>query len=1022
MRWISSGILLWTLCFAWGTLVTADSPVDFNRDVRPILSSNCFQCHGPDSEKRQAGLRLDTRDGATAALESGEQAVLPGQWESSELWKRITSLDHDATMPPPSTKKVLTPAEVEILRLWIEAGAEYDPHWAFVRPQQQAIPLVNQTGWSRNPIDRFVLARLEAAGLSPSAPASKETWLRRVTLDLIGLPPTTKQIDEFLADDQPEAELRVVDRLLASPRYGERWGRRWLDIARHADTNGYEKDRQRSVWLYRDWVVQALNRDMPFDQFTTEQLAGDLLPDATLDQRIATGFHRNTMVNEEGGIDPNEFRFYAVVDRVHVTSTAWLGLTLACAQCHTHKFDPIQHAEFYGTFAFLNNADEIKIDVPQADITARRSEVLNRIAELEGQLASRFPQPTPPLDTNPAVPLAPELTSEQRQQFLDAGFNRWIESARIDAIEWTTWRPIRMATNLPKLTLSDDGSILASGDKTKLDVYTLEFEGSLEGVTAIRLEALPDESLPAHGPGRADYEGPDGDFYLSELTLTVDGLPVKFSGATETYGKLAIVNGAAGAVGALDGVGYTGWSCDGHQGQRDVAVFNLPEPLKVSQTAKLELMFDRHYADPLGKFRLAITRQLGPVKASAIPDELLSVLRRDSETWTAKEQSQLREYSLSVAPELEAARKEIADLRAQLPAYPTALAFLERPADNPRLTHRYHRGEFLQPKEEVAAQTLSFLHPFPEGVPHNRLHFAQWLMAPENPLTARVIANRQWQAFFGRGLVRTLEDFGYQGAAPSHPELLDWLAWETLRNSWSMKHLHRLIVTSATYRQTSAVSEALLAADPENVLLSRGPRQRLEGELLRDQALQLAGLLSDKMYGPSVFPPQPASVTTEGTYGGLAWTVSPGEDRWRRSVYTFAKRTAPYALFMTFDGTSGEACLPRREVSNSPLQALSLMNDTVFVEAAQALGREVVAAPGSREARLSALFRRITGRVIKPNESTGLVEFLAEQQARFESKQIDPAALTGGEANPELAAWTALSRALLNLDETMTKE
>ncbi len=1022
MRWATFGILVLAGLSALCGTSYADSPVDFNRDVRPILSSNCFKCHGPDAEKRQAGLRLDTVQGATSLVESGERAITPKQLTSSELWKRITSHDPETVMPPPSTKKSLSPAEIDILKRWIEAGAEYDPHWAFVPPQRPAIPTVKQTDWSQNPIDQFVLARLEAAGLAPSAPASKETWLRRVTLDLIGLPPSTIELDAFLVDDQPGAEERVVDRLLASPRYGERWGRRWLDLARYADTNGYEKDRQRSVWPYRDWIVRAFNADMPFDQFTIEQLAGDLLPDATLDQRIATGFHRNTMVNEEGGIDPNEFRFYAMVDRVHVTSTAWLGLTMACAQCHTHKFDPIQHAEFYGTLAFLNNADEIKIDVPQADITARRDELLKRVQELEGQLASKFPLPAPAADAKPTEPLTTEQIAEQRQQLLDASFSKWTEAAKADALEWAIWRPTLMTTNLPKLTLREDGSILASGDKSKLDLYTLEFEGSFEGVTAIRLEALPDDSLPAHGPGRADYEGPDGDFFLSEFTLQIDGQPVKFAGATETYGKLSIGSGPAGAAGCLDGEGHSGWACNGHQGQRDVAVFTLPEPLKAGQAAKLEMLFDRHYSAALGKFRLAVTKQPGPIKATAISDELLAVLRRPAEAWMPAERSQLLTYFLSVAPELEHARKEIADLRAQLPAYPTALVFLERPADNPRTTHRYHRGEFLQPKEEVVAQTLSVLHPFPEGVPHDRLHFAQWLMAPENPLTARVIANRQWQAFFGRGLVRTLEDFGYQGAAPSHPELLDWLALEMIRNSWSMKQLHRLIVTSATYRQTSTVSEALLAADPENVLLSRGPRQRLEGELLRDQALQLAGLLSDKMYGPSVFPPQPASVTTEGTYGGLTWTVSAGEDRWRRSVYTFAKRTAPYALFMTFDGTSGEACLPRREVSNSPLQALSLMNDTVFVEAAQALGRQFAALPGERVTRVSALFRHITGRTITPDELAVLVEYLTQQQARFESKQLDPAVLTGGDANPERAAWTALARALLNLDETMTKE
>ena len=1019
MRWAFIRTLSFVVYLTGSATVWALSSVDFNRDVRPILSSNCFKCHGPDAEQRQSGLRLDTFQGATAPAESGGPAIQPGQLESSELWKRITSHDSEVVMPPPSTKKTLTAAEKEILRTWIEAGAEYAPHWAFVRPAWPASPTVKDAEWSRNPLDRFVLARLEAAGLDPSKPASKEAWHRRVSLDLIGLPPSETERLAFNVDDHPGAEERVVDRLLASPRYGERWARRWLDLARYADTNGYEKDRQRSVWPYRDWVVKALNDDMPFDQFSIEQLAGDLLPHPTLDQRIATGFHRNTMLNEEGGTDPNEFRFYAMVDRVHVTSTAWLGLTLACAQCHTHKFDPVLHEDFYGTLAFLNNAEEIKIDVPELNMAAQRESLQKQIDELEGQLASKFPLPAPAVD---APPLTPDQTTQLRQTLLDAGFAAWVETARTDAIEWAYWRPTRMSSNLPKLTLQDDSSVIASGDKTKLDVYSLEFEGSLEGVTAIRLEVLPDARFPANGPGRADYEGPDGDFFLSEFTLQIDDQPVKFAGATETYGKLAIVNGPAGAVGALDGVGHSGWSCDGHQGQRDVAVFHLPEPLKASRTAKLELMFDRHYSDPLGKFRLAITKQPGAVKATAIPDELLALLKRTSESWAPDERTQLLNYYLGVAPELEVARKEIADLRAQLPKFPTTLVFLERPADNTRPTHRYHRGEFLQPKELVEPHTLPFLHAFPDGVPRDRLHFARWLMAPENPLTARVIVNRQWHAFFGRGLVRTLDDFGYQGASPSHPELLDWLALETMRSGWSMKQLHRLIATSATYRQTSVVSAALLEADPENRLLSRGPRQRLEGELLRDQALQLGGLLSDKMYGPSVFPPQPASITSEGSYGGLVWTVSPGEDRWRRSVYTFSKRTAPDALFMTFDGGSGEACIPRREVSNSPLQALSLMNDTVFVDASQALGREYAALTTDRDTRSAALFHHITGRSCTVDEAAALSEFLAQQQTRFESQALDPAPLNGGDNDPTRAAWTTLARALLNLDEVMTKE
>ena len=1008
------------LAFSLAGLPLRADQIDFARDVRPILAGRCFKCHGPDEAQRQAGLRLDVRESATAEADSGLRAVVPGRPDESELVRRIFSEDRSEIMPPAHAKNPLTAAQKEILRRWIAAGAEYEPHWAFIAPQRPPLPEVRDAEWSRNPIDRFVLARLEREGLAPSPPADGYTLIRRVYLDLIGLPPTPEEADAFVNDDSPEAYERLINRLLASPHYGERWARRWLDLARYADTNGYEKDRPRSIWPYRDWVINALNAGMPFDQFTIEQLAGDMLPDGTLEQTIATGFHRNTMINEEGGIDPLEFRYYAVVDRINTTATTWLGLTLGCAQCHTHKYDPIQHREYYAMLAFLNNADEPELEVPTPELAARRAELESRIAALEAELPSRFPLP------EYVVADDTRTDDEVRRDHIESRFEEWLARESEQAVAWTLMRPVRAEANLPKLEILDDGSVLASGDQTKRDMYGVTFRGDFEGVTAIRLEVLPHESLPKSGPGRAYYEGPKGDFFLSELTLSADGERVPISGASESYAKLGIGGGGASASMALDGVAHSGWSTSGREGEAHTAVFNLAEPLKKCDTLSLELLFDRHYPAGLGRFRVWATTAPGAVRAGEMPtkiEQLLLEYRLQPAADSLK--AELQRYFLSVAPELAKAREEMEKLRKQLPAYPTTLVMQERPADNPRETHRHHRGEFLQPDEPVEPGVLSILHPLPEGAPRSRLTFARWLVDPRNPLVGRVTMNRQWSAFFGGGLVRTVEDFGFQGELPTHPELLDWLATEFIRRGWSLKEMHRLIVTSATYRQSSRVTPELLRRDPENRLLARGPRFRIEAESVRDAALASAGLLSRQLGGPSVFPPQPASVTTEGAYGKLQWKTSEGLDRHRRGLYTFSKRTTPYAMFTTFDAPSGEACVARREVSNTPLQALTILNDTVFAEASQALGDWTARQPESLDTRerMRTVFRRILVREPDDEELSMLVRFLEEQRERLREGELDPAKIAGsGEGDAvDRAAWTLVARALQNTDEAVTK-
>jgi hypothetical protein len=962
-------------------VVLGQSGPDFARDVRPVLARYCFKCHGPDEKTRKAKLRLD----------------MPGKLPADELLARIASSDPELVMPPPSTKTVLSAQQKDVLRRWIAAGAKYEQHWAFVAPRPMAtLPMVREPSWPHNPIDEFVLHRLDKEGLKPSPSADRYTLIRRLSLDLIGLPPTPAEVDAFVADTSANAYEKLVDRLLDSPHYGERWARRWLDLARYADTNGYEKDRPRVIWPYRDWVIAALNADMPFDRFTTEQLAGDLLPGATRAQIIATGFHRNTMTNEEGGIDPLEFRYYAVVDRVNTTATAWLGLTMGCAQCHSHKYDPIAQREFYQFMAFLNNADEPDYAIREPALVKRRADIEARIAEKTAGLADRFPGGAPALQKS---------------------FTAWLERESARAVPWTILRPTSMTASMPHLRLLADGSVLASGDQTKSDTYALGFDAKIDGVTAIRLEVLPDDSLPDQGPGRTYYEGRKGDFFLSELTISLGAKAVRFSGASQDQPKVP-------AAAAIDGDPATGWSTGGDVGRPHEAVFTFAEPVRWGGAVTLRMLFERYYASGLGRFRIAVTTATRRAEATNHGSAIEAILARPAEERTDAELQQLRQRFLAVAPELAAARKEIDALRASMPAFATTLVMQERPADNPRPTHIHHRGEFLQPKERVEPGVPAVLNPLPAGVPLNRLALARWLVSPENPLTARVTMNRHWQAFFGRGIVRTVEDFGIQGEPPTHPELLDWLAREFMRQGWSQKKMHKLIAMSATYQQSSRLSPELLRRDPENRLLARGPRVRLEAELIRDSLLRVSGLMSPKLGGPSVFPPQPPSVTTEGVYGPIKWTPSTGEDRYRRGMYTFLKRSIPYAMFSTFDGVTGETCLARREVSNTPLQALTMLNDLVVIEAAQKLGGILAAAPGTVEARMTDLFRRCLTRPPTAPEQESLCKFFMRQRERLQKGTLDAKAIAGEGAGDavERAAWTLAARAVLNVDEMITKE
>ena len=1004
--------------------LAAASAVDFNREVRPILSDNCFKCHGFDPETRKADRRLDTREGALAEID-GVRAIVPGDLKKSDFSVRIHSTEKDEQMPPPKSGKKLTPAQIATLDKWIEQGAPYAVHWAFVKPVQAPPPAIeNQKSRIENPIDSFIRARLEKEQLTPSPEADKYTLVRRVSLDLIGLPPTPAEADAFVQDPAPDAYEKLVDRLLASPHYGERWARRWLDLARYADTNGYEKDRERTIWPYRDWVIKALNAGMPFDQFTIEQLAGDLLPKATRDQLVATGFHRNTMLNEEGGIDPLEFRYLAMVDRVLATGTTWLGLTVQCAQCHTHKYDPITHHEYFAFMASMNNADEPELDLPPPDLAAQEKARAEKLAKLLAELPDKFPVPPAakpqPAEAGAAGKVEPPI-EERRRELVAAKFTEWLARERERSVRWTPLRPVAAKANSPLLTVQADASVFGSGDITKSDTYELKFTNVPGGITAVRLEALPDDRLPGHGPGMTYYEGPKGDFFLNEFQLTADGQPVKFARATDSYSKNAMGGSPATAALAIDGDAQTGWSTDDRAGEAHEAVFVSAAPLAQPGTLTLKMSFGRHYACSLGRFRISVTTDPRPAVAREMPDDVEQLLLVADAQLTAPQRARLREQFLLATPELAAARKAIDELRKPL-QHPTTLVLRERPPENPRPTFLHHRGEWLDPKERVEPGVISVAGPLPADAPRNRLGLARWLVSRENPLTARVVMNREWSALFGRGIVRTTGDFGFQGEAPTHPELLDWLAVEFMQRGWSVKQMHKLMVMSATYRQSSAATPRMLAQDPENRFLARGPRFRLEAELVRDAALAASGLLAEKIGGPSVRPSQPAGVT-EVAYGGSKWNASTGPDRYRRSLYTFAKRTAPFALFSTFDAPTGEACIVRRDVSNTPLQALTLLNDVVFVETSQALGKLLAAQTGSVEDRIRTGFRRVLTRPPTDDETATLAKFFTAQQTRFASTEAEAKKLAPEGPGPaaDRAAWTALARALFNLDEAVTR-
>jgi len=1058
--------------------------IEFNRDIRPLLADRCFQCHGPDPQQRQADLRLDEEAGALAAHD-GRHAVVRGQPTESELFRRITAADPDERMPPAEIGRRLSSRDIGLIQRWIEQGAKWQGHWAFLPPRRPEIPVVKNTSWSRGPLDQFVLARLEREGLSPAPEADRATLLRRVTLDLTGLPPSPDETAIFLTDPRPDAYERAVDRLLASPRYGERMANRWLDAARYADTSGYQSDGERQMFRYRDWVIESLNRNQPFDEFTVEQLAGDLLPNPTLDQRIATGFNRNHRGNAEGGIIPEEFAVEYVVDRVETTATVWLALTMGCSRCHDHKYDPLSQREFYQFYAYFNNIPEfgraIKVGNSPPYLLAPNREQQRQLAALELELGLR------------------QKRWNDLQPALAAGQRDW-EQARPDIAE-PDWAPAR--NGLGRFPL--DGTLAWVSAPTSRDPennlqksspkVTTTTAAAPRGTKSAKSQALatpasnePAENEPAalaFGPGvygqAAEFDGrsqglaPDvGRFgFFDKFSFAVWVFPqgngtilsrmqaepfegydvVLHNGQVqvhlvkrwlddairleskeplprETWSHLVVTyDGSRLASGVKIYLNGRPLTIDVQLDELN-QTFELDEPFRLGSGANPGSGFHGRL-DDLRIFATDLTADEAAMLAIATP---LATLRDiPASQRKPAEAAKLRAYYLDrvAAPEIRQAFDEFTNWTKRkqdlLASFPTVMVMEERPTEQPAFV--LNRGQYDLPGERVRRGVPAQLPKLAPADKQDRLTLARWLIAPDHPLTARVAVNRFWQMNFGTGLVKSVDDFGSQGDWPSHPELLDWLATEFVRTGWDVKAFQRMIVTSATYRQSSRVSRELWQRDPENRLLARGPRQRLSAEMLRDQALAASGLLVEELGGPSVKTYQPPGLWEE--LSGVVYQQDHGSQLYRRSLYLYWKRTSGPPVMLTFDASTREFCTVRESRTNTPLQALAVLNETAFVEAARVLAQKTLQSPAKTvDERLAFAFRRALAREPRAEELTILRKGFEGQLSRFRAALPEAEKLIAHGEFPrapnldpaELAAYTTVANLLFNLDEFVTKE
>lgn len=988
--------------------------VGFRRDVLPILSENCFHCHGPDSATRKGGLRLDRRDGALSPAESGGPAIVPGKPDESPLIQRILSHDPDLAMPPPESKKTVPADAVEKLKRWIKDGAVYQNHWAFDPIKRPDPPAAGGSSWPLNPIDRFILQTLSGHGFQPSPEADRATLLRRVTLDLTGVPPTPEEVRAFLADQGSGAYERAVDRLLASPRYGERMALPWLDAARYADSNGFQQDGDTHQHVWRDWVVRALNENMPFDRFAIEQLAGDLLPNPTIDQQIATAFNRNHLLNGEGGAIAEEQRNVILFDRVDVTATTFLGLTMACAQCHDHKYDPLPQRDYYRMMAFFNQVPETGMPpgggqyrIAEPWIHAGTPAEMERLAGLEE--AARA-----------AAVVPPELA---------AALESWESEMRgAPQVPWDVVRPVSASSDQGVvLAVEDDHSLTATGGRPDRAIYQIQLPDAAVPFTGIRIDTLPDARLPSNGAGRSD----SGNAVITRVRLLSAGTEVPLSHASADYSQQGF-----SPAGVIDGDDATGWAFHPEVATPHHLIIQTAGPVSGGADLRLVIEFQSvHKQHQLGRFRVSATTVPEPSRKSALPPKVIAALAKPAGARSGTERNLVLDHFLeaSALPAVVAHREARKSARNRLDAFRESLPKVMVMSDaRPRKTHVFDRGNYLAPTTEVEPGTPGCLPPMDPSLPPNRLGLARWLFASEHPLTARVQVNRFWQLFFGTGIVKSSENLGVQADSPTHPELLDWLAAEFRESGWNVKHIHRLIVTSATYRQSAVVTPALREADPENKLLARAPRLRLPSPLLRDLALSASGLLDPRMGGKPVYPYQP-----KGIWDGLAITnerdftypQSTGADLHRRSIYTFWRRTA--APGNMFDASTRNICSVKPSVTNTPLHALTTLNDTTWVEAARALAARVVldSPAADPDAWIAEAFLRVCSRkpsaagldLLRRSHSKALAHFEADAAAAEAFLSVGEAARTSTLPRARFAALAAVCLTILNLDEALNR-
>ncbi len=1001
--------------------LSAAPPVDFARDVRPILSDHCFGCHGPDESSRQASLRFDIEDGPKKPRGDRPPAIVPGDTAASLILQRVAPADPAMRMPPPySDRKPLTDQEVATLRAWIEQGAKWQSHWSFIAPVRPPEPPVKNRAWVRNPIDSFILARLGKEGMKPSPEADRARLLRRVSFDLTGLPPTMAELDAFLADKSPDAYEKAVDRLLASPRYGERMAVDWLDAARYADTHGYQTDPAKEMWPWRDWVINAFNANMPYDRFTVEQLAGDLLPNATLDQKIATGFQRNPRVNSETGAIAEEFEAETLVDRASTVGTVWMGLTVGCARCHDHKYDPITQRDFYSLAAYFNNVDEAGN---------------GGTADGRGNYKPFLKLPAPELEAVVAAKDAELKTAKEKLSTLDkqlsASQAEWEKTALTYQPKWEVLTPANLkADNGVTLRALPDGSVLAGGAMPPSSFFELTAETKLRNMTAFRLELIPDAGLPNGGSGR----GAGGKGVVTLFEVRAGGKKIDLSRITADFkseeSELNLVLHPADQL-------KRGWGVNPEMNKLHYAVIETTRmfnPDVTSQgTATITFRIGSEYEGaPLGRFRISATDSEYP---EVVPEEMAAILRTPVTERSEKDAASLTQYFLTHPLEHRKVSESVATLEAERRSaenkIPSTMVMSEMA--RPRDMFILLRGDYQKPGDKVTPTTPGFLPPMPESAPPNRLGLAQWLVDPANPLTARVAVNRYWQMFFGTGLVKTADNFGSQGEAPSHPELLDWLATEFMRTGWNVKAMQRLIVTSAAYRQSSAATPELRERDPENRLIARGTRERLSAEMIRDQALSVSGLLSTKMGGPSVKPYQPEGLWEQlsAFQGRKLFERSTGEDLWRRSVYSYWKRTVPPPSMTIFDAPTRESCVVQRQLSTTPLQALALLNDEMYIETSRKLAERMIKQGGASPAeRLAWALRLATSRPATDQEVKILEQGMNRRLAQYRADTTSAEKLLAAGESPrdksidtaELAAYTTAASVILNLDEVITRQ